>query len=88
MTTTLSERYAANLLGVLSCYDRMIVTDTVPSVCCEAGMTNFLYAHNIRIFDSPRQFPEISFIFSYVLDSIRSTYLKILRSQRRSRTVC
>ena len=29
--TALTERYAANLHGVLSCYDRIIVTGTLPS---------------------------------------------------------
>lgn len=29
----LTERYAANLHGVLSCYNRIIVTGTLPGVC-------------------------------------------------------
>ena len=35
----LTERYAANLHGVLSCYDRIIVTGTLPGVCYAGGMT-------------------------------------------------
>ncbi len=50
----LTERYAANLHGVLSCYDRIIVTGTLPGACYAGGMTSFLYAHGIRIFDYPR----------------------------------
>ena len=52
--TALTERYAANLHGVLSCYDRIIVTGTLPGACYAGGMTSFLYAHGIRIFDYPR----------------------------------
>ena len=53
-TTLLTERYAANLHGVLSCYDRIIVTGTLPGVCYAGGMTSFLYSRGIRIFDYPR----------------------------------
>lgn len=54
MTATLTERYAANLHGVLSCYDRIIITGTLPGACYAGGMTSYLYAHGIRIFDYPR----------------------------------
>ena len=50
----LTERYSANLHGVLSCYDRLIVTGTLPGACYAGGMTSFLYAKGIRIFDYPR----------------------------------
>ena len=52
--TALAERYAANLHGVLSCYDRIIITGTLPGACYAGGMTSFLYAKGIRIFDYPR----------------------------------
>src|SRR5574340_660490 len=52
--TALAERYAANLHGVLSCYDRIIVTGTLPGACYAGGMTSFLYSRGIRIFDYPR----------------------------------
>ena len=52
--TELTERYAVNLHGVLSCYDRMIITGTLPGACYAGGMTSFLYAQGIRIFDYPR----------------------------------
>jgi len=51
---TLSERYAANLHGVLSCYDRIIITGTLPGACYAGGMTSFLYSRGIRIFDYAR----------------------------------
>jgi hypothetical protein len=46
----LSERYTANLHGVLSCFDRIILTGTLPGACYAGGMTSFLFAHGIRIF--------------------------------------
>ena len=52
--TALTDRYATNLHGVLSCYDRLIVTGTLPGACYAAGMTSFLFSRGIRIFDYPR----------------------------------
>lgn len=52
--TALTHRYAANLHGVLSCYDRIIITGTLPGACYAGGMTSFLYSRGIRIFDYPR----------------------------------
>ena len=52
--SALTDRYAANLHGVLSCYDRIIVTGTLPGACYAGGMTSFLFARGIRIFDYPR----------------------------------
>jgi len=53
MTMPLAERYADRLAGMLSCYDRIVVTGTLPTVCYADGMTRFLYARGIRIFDYP-----------------------------------
>jgi hypothetical protein len=39
---------------VLSCYDRIIVTGTLPGACYAGGMTSFLYSRGIRIFDYPK----------------------------------
>jgi hypothetical protein len=50
----LTTRYAENLAGVLSCYDRIVITGTLPGACYAAGMTSFLYARGIRIFDYPQ----------------------------------
>lgn len=54
MSTGLTERYADRLNGVLSCYDRIVVTGTLPGACYAQGMTGFLCAKGIRIFDYPR----------------------------------
>src|SRR5258708_15483680 len=50
---SLTLRYDDRTAGVLSCYDRVIVTRTLPTVCYANGMTRFLYASSIRIFDYP-----------------------------------
>ena len=39
---------------MLSCYDRVVVTGTLPTVCYAVGMTKFLYAIGVRIFDYPQ----------------------------------
>jgi hypothetical protein len=53
MTGSLRDRYDDRISGVLSCYDRVVITGTLPTVCYAAGMTRFLYAKQIRIFDYP-----------------------------------
>jgi len=53
MTQALTERYADRIAGVLSCYDRLVITGTLPTVCYAEGMTRYLNARGIRIFDYP-----------------------------------
>jgi hypothetical protein len=53
MSQSLTERYDDRIAGVLSCYDRMVITGTLPTICYAEGMTRFLYASGIRIFDYP-----------------------------------
>jgi hypothetical protein len=50
---SLTQRYDNRIAGVLSCYDRVVITGTLPTVCYADGMTRFLYASGIRIFDFP-----------------------------------
>lgn len=50
----LTTRYSENLAGVLSCYDRIVITGTLPGACYADGMTSFLYSRGIRIFDYPQ----------------------------------
>jgi hypothetical protein len=54
MAQHLTERYRDRLHGVLSCYDRIVVTGTLPEACYAGGMTAFLKARGVRIFDYPR----------------------------------
>jgi hypothetical protein len=52
---TLPEKYANKIVGVLNCFDRIVITGTLPQFCYAQGMTSYLYAQHIRIFDY-RQF--------------------------------
>jgi hypothetical protein len=52
--TLITERYASQIAGVLSCFDRMVVFGTLPKICFAGGMTSYLYERQIRIFDYPR----------------------------------
>jgi hypothetical protein len=53
MAQSLTERYDDGIAGILSCYDRVVITGTVPVICYAEGMTRFLYSRGIRIFDYP-----------------------------------
>jgi hypothetical protein len=53
-TQMLTERYRERLAGVLSCFDRIVITGTLPGACYAVGMTSFLNAKGIRIFDYAR----------------------------------
>ena len=48
---SLLERYAGKIKGVLSCFDRIIIYGTLPGLCHARGMTTYLKARGIRIFD-------------------------------------
>ena len=58
MTTLLTDRYKNDLQGVLSCYDRIVITGTLPWVCYARGMTSYLYANRIKIFDYAKEFAD------------------------------
>jgi hypothetical protein len=49
----LIDRYAHQIAGTYSCYDRVIIQGTLPWFCYIEGMTSFLKANSIRIFDYP-----------------------------------
>ena len=51
MQTQLVNRYAVNMHGVLSCYDRILIMGTLPGACYAGGMSSLLYSRGIRIFD-------------------------------------
>lgn len=52
--TLLTQRYRDKISGQLSCYDRIVIQGTLPGICYAQGMTAYLYANQIRIFDYPR----------------------------------
>ena len=47
----LTERYASSILGVLSCFDRMLIQGTMPDIAHAGAMTRYLNGRKIRIFD-------------------------------------
>src|SRR3970040_895799 len=53
-TTILTDRYRDRLHGVLNCYDRIVITGTIPGACFAGGSTAFLNVQHIRIFDYAR----------------------------------
>jgi hypothetical protein len=50
----LLQRYADQILGVISCYDRVIVRGTIPGFAYAKGMESYLRTQQIRLFDFPR----------------------------------
>ncbi len=53
MSQSLIERYKGHIACMLSCYDRVVITGTLPQACYPAGMTQYLHTHAIPIFDYP-----------------------------------
>ena len=47
----LTERYAKQIRGVLSCFDRVVIHGVLPNICHSQGMAAFLWSGGIRIFD-------------------------------------
>src|SRR5450756_3121238 len=52
--TLLTQRYAIQIAGVLSCFDRIVITGTLPGVCFVEGLAAYLRGHGVRLFDYPR----------------------------------
>lgn len=50
----LVERYASKISGTLSCFDRVVITGTIPGICYGDGMAAHLRSQGIRIFDYPK----------------------------------
>lgn len=46
-----TQRHAAKIAGELSCFDRIVITGTIPNICYADGMTGYLRFKGIRIFD-------------------------------------
>ena len=47
----LTERHAKGIAGIVNCYDRIVISGQLQQICYAKGMTKYLYAHGIRIFD-------------------------------------
>ncbi|TCL55591.1 hypothetical protein EDC14_105522 [Hydrogenispora ethanolica] len=52
--SSLLERYHKQISGILSCFDRITITGTLPGVCYAFGMATFIMSKGYRIFDYPR----------------------------------
>jgi DNA-binding MarR family transcriptional regulator len=50
----ITETYKDKISCVLSCYDRLILTGTLPEISFSQGMTRYLYENGIKIFDYPK----------------------------------
>lgn len=50
----LVKRYRRNIVGVLSCYDRVVLTGTIPEIRYAGGMEAKLWSLGIRLFDYPK----------------------------------
>ncbi len=52
--TTFVERHASKIVGTLSCFDRVVITGTLPDICHAEAMAMHLGTHGIRLFDYPQ----------------------------------
>jgi len=50
----LTERLKDQIVGVLGCWDRVLLFGTLPKICYAEGMTSYLYGKQVRIFDYPK----------------------------------
>jgi hypothetical protein len=50
----ITETYKDKISCVLSCYDRLILTGTLPEISYSQGMTSYMYENGIKIFDYPK----------------------------------
>ena len=51
---SLVERHGAKIAGVLGCYDRIVITGTLPMLCHASGMATFMSMRHVRLFDYPK----------------------------------
>ena len=49
--TSLLQRHEKSIVGVLSCWDRVVIQGNLPGFGHSEGMTSYLYARKIRVFD-------------------------------------
>ena len=51
--STCIERHQHNIAGVLSCFDRVVITGTLPDIAYSGAMQNHLHQKGMRYFDFP-----------------------------------
>ena len=54
MDMLLQERYEQLIKGTTSCFDRIVISGTIPVICFAEGMTGYLNSKSVRIFDYPK----------------------------------
>ncbi len=47
----LTQRYSEKISGTLSCYDRIVITGTLPVLSNAGHLAAYMFQNNIRIFD-------------------------------------
>ncbi len=52
--SSLVERHASKISGVMSCFDRVVIQGTLPGLCYAEGMTVFLRQRKVKVFDYAR----------------------------------
>jgi hypothetical protein len=56
--TSLIDRHRDQILGVLSCFDRVVIRGTLPSICHAQAMATTLDNRGIRLFDYATEFAQ------------------------------
>ena len=51
---TFIDQHAHEIRGTLSCFDRVVITGTLPDICHAQAMAGFLSRQGTRLFDYPR----------------------------------
>lgn len=51
---SLVERYGGKIRGVLSCFDRVVITGTLPEICHSEAIERHLRVRKVRLFEYPR----------------------------------
>jgi hypothetical protein len=47
----LTQRYSDKISGVIECYDRILITGTLPVLSNASHLTAYMFQNNIPIFD-------------------------------------
>ena len=53
-STELTDRLASQILGTLSCFDRVLVGGTLPDICHARALGGHLKQQGVRLFDFPK----------------------------------
>ena len=51
----LTETYKKDIAFTLSCFDRLIISGTLPEISYDSSITSYLYQKGVKIFDYPKK---------------------------------